>query len=202
MSKSTSDETDSDIDSIKCVYCDQSYNSMGAHTCHVTCTIENKANSDGSDETLIATDMDVGCFSANSTLEMKNSEASCVLCENKYDNYDSYVEHINICTANVKLPYFVCSLCHEINTQKSAHLEHLNNVHFSTKVTSVKSNVDCVDTAHNKTQGFQLNKTTPHRIGWSLEDIYQEIEPVQDKIPDSTSMSSPIKSFFAKLGNE
>lgn len=191
-----SDDTDSDLESIKCVYCDQLYNSHGVHTCRVTCTIENRPSSNASDETLVA-GMESHYFSANSTMnsETEHCEISCVLCVMKYDKYTDYVEHINVCTANVKLHFFVCPLCHEINTEKDAYLNHLNAFHFKENIPKgdkVKNSVDVVDRAH-------LNKSARRQIGWSLEDIYQEIEPEEQKI---TPTSSPLKNFLSKLGNE
>lgn len=198
----TSDETDSDIESIKCVFCNNSYNSLGVHRCKVTCTIENdNPNSTGSDETLVAEDMESQYFSANSTVaqdELNICVVSCVLCDQKYDKYDDYVEHINKCTANVKLHYFVCPLCHELNTDKNAYLQHLNVMHFKQAVSEVvEVSRDCVDNIVEKTQ---INKSARRQIGWSFEDIYQEIG--QNKVDDKIQTSSPIKSFFTKLGNE
>lgn len=196
----TSDETDSDMDSIKCVYCSNSYKSVGGHRCQVNCTIENKVGSTGSDETLVATDLDVDFFSADSTLEMSSQEVSCVLCEDKYDKFDSYVKHLDECTANVKLRYFVCSLCHEIHSQKDNYLLHLNTAHFKENL-NVKTEVVDRDVVDCVTSEVQL-KSVCRKIGWSTEDIYQEIDPFEDKITTQTPTSSPIKSFFSKLSNE
>ncbi|XP_034841280.1 uncharacterized protein [Maniola hyperantus] len=130
-----SDETDSDVDSIKCVYCNQSYSNYGAHTCHVTCTIEhNDLQRSSSNETLVATD--VTPTKASKPLSPipnipEYVNVSCVLCDQMYVQYDNYVTHLNKCTANVKLHHFVCPVCHEMFTDKFSYLEHLKVLHFS-----------------------------------------------------------------------
>ncbi|CAK1599881.1 unnamed protein product [Parnassius mnemosyne] len=208
-----SDETDSDVDSVKCVYCSQSYNNFGAHTCNVTCTIERNEmqNSStgsgigsGSDETLVATDTTPPTTPGKSSLQSDNQPSHirvpCVLCEEKYDNYDDYVIHLNKCTTNVKLQHFVCPLCHEIYTEKLIYLEHLKDAHFKVVRSPFDRGEDCVDFAPT-IEKTRKPKLVRRQIGWSVEDIYQEIEcrKVEDK---ETSKSSPFKSFFSKLGSE
>ncbi|CAH2099859.1 unnamed protein product [Euphydryas editha] len=200
----TSDETDSDIDSIKCVYCSQSYSNYGAHTCHVTCTIEhNQLQKSSSDETLVAADVTQtkspkSMSPVTSIPEYIN--VSCVLCDKKYDRYGDYVNHLNICTNNVKLHHFVCPVCHEMFSDKFAYLEHLRMFHFKADDTLSDPGTDCVDFAPMIVK-TRKPKAVRRQIGWSIEDIYQEIE-CQKVEQKPTPTSSPIKNFFSKLGNE
>ncbi|XP_068628722.1 uncharacterized protein [Battus philenor] len=210
-----SDETDSDIDSVKCVYCSQSYNNYGAHTCNVTCTIEHNelqtsgtgsgiGSGSGSDETLVATDITPPITPTKSSLHVSNQSAQvnipCVLCEKKYDNYDDYVIHLNKCTTNVKLQHFVCPMCHEISSEKLMYLEHLKEAHFKLVRAFYDRGEDCVDFAP-VIEKIRKPKVVRRQIGWSIEDIYQEIEcrKVEDK---ETPKSSPFKSFLSKIGSE
>ncbi|XP_013144506.1 PREDICTED: uncharacterized protein LOC106107996 isoform X2 [Papilio polytes] len=207
-----SDETDSDVDSVKCVYCNQSYNHYGAHTCNVTCTIERNELQQsgvgseigsGSDETLVATDNSppvTPVKSTHSNNEPTHVNVQCVLCEQKYDNYDDYVIHINRCTTNVKLQHYVCPVCHEINTDKLVYLEHLKDAHFKVVRSIYDSGEDCVDSVPILVK-TRKPKVVRRQIGWSIEDIYQEIEckRVEDK---ETPKSSPFKSFLSKIGSE
>ncbi|CAF4883222.1 unnamed protein product [Pieris macdunnoughi] len=225
---SVSDETDSDIESIKCVYCSQSYGNVGGHRCHVTCTIENnELQHSSSNETLVASDMKQPIRlpePVTSNFQIPEyMRVSCVLCDEVYDQYDDYIIHLNKCTTNVKLHHYVCPVCHELFTAKLAYLEHLRVIHF--KVDDSKSNhnmsegtfyhdisndssfshntsdgVDCVDFAP-MIEKTSKPKAVRRQIGWSIEDIYQEIECKKvDVKPAHTS--SPIKNFFSKLGNE
>ncbi|XP_059049368.1 uncharacterized protein LOC131844478 [Achroia grisella] len=194
-----SDETDSDVDSIKCVYCNESYNNYGGHTCHVKCTIENIGlPRSSSSETLVAADID--CDSKSTEVYV-----SCILCDDKYNQYDDYVIHLNKCTTNVKVRHFVCPICHEIFTDKLVYLEHLKINHFKIENRTVQPGfidpgIDCVDSAPIYAQ-TKKPKIVRRQIGWSFEDIYQEIEcnKIEEK---QTPTSSPIKSFFSKLGND
>lgn len=201
-----SDETDdSDVDSIKCVGCSQSYSTKGMHTCKTTCTIEqNDLQRSCSDETLIANDCTQNMSSTPVTPTSPRSSfvnVSCVLCTKKYDQYDDYVIHINECTMNVKLQHFVCPICHEMYTEKLLYLKHLRITHFinnSPKTSITDNGEDCVDfPIYSKAKP----KSARRQIGWSVEDIYQEIDfkPAEQK---STPTSSPLKNFFSKLGNE
>ncbi|CAH0722614.1 unnamed protein product, partial [Brenthis ino] len=151
----TSDETDSDIDSVKCVYCNQSYSNYGAHTCHVTCTIEhNQLQQSSSNETLVAADATSVSPAKSSKPTSPTTSASdyinvsCVLCDEKYDGYEDYKMHLNKCTNNVKLHYFVCPVCHEMFTDKLAYLEHLKMFHFKVNDDTLSDpGIDCVDFA-------------------------------------------------------
>ncbi|XP_052737315.1 uncharacterized protein LOC112045665 [Bicyclus anynana] len=201
----TSDETDSDIDSIKCVYCNQSYSNYGAHTCHVTCTIEhNELQRSSSNETLVATDYTP--TKASKPLSPipdipEYVSVSCVLCDQMYDRYDDYVTHLNKCTTNVKLHHFVCPVCHEMFTDKFSYLEHLKILHFKMHdETFSDAGTDCVDFAPMIVK-TRKPKAVRRQIGWSIEDIYQEIE-CQKIEPQPTAASSPLKNFFSKLGTE
>ena len=201
----TSDETDSDIDSVICVYCNKSYSNYGVHTCHVTCTIEhNQLQKSSSNETLVAADVSLTKSSkptspVSSIPEYVN--VSCVLCDEKYDRYEDYKNHLNKCTNNVKLHYFVCPVCHEMFTDKFPYLEHLKMLHFKVADDTFSDpGTDCVDFAPIIVK-TRKPKTVRRQIGWSVEDIYQEIEcqKIEHK-PIPTS--SPLKNFFSKLGNE
>lgn len=214
----TSDETDSDMDSVKCVCCNESYSTVGAHTCRVQCTIEhNNLQRSSSNETLVASDLSPIIHSARPVPpipEMPSTvSVSCVLCDEKYDQYDEYVIHINKCTTNVKLHHFVCPVCHEMHTNKMAYLEHLKMVHFKP---ASPAGLDCVDFIPTL-EKTRRPKTVRRQIGWSIEDIYQEIDckKVEEKREHSpassishnffekeTPTSSPIKNFFSKMGNE
>ncbi|XP_026484952.2 uncharacterized protein LOC113392641 [Vanessa tameamea] len=200
----TSDETDSDIDSIKCVYCSQSYNSYGAHTCHVTCTIEhNQFQNSSSNETLVAavitpTKSSLSRSPTTSIPEYVN--VSCVLCDEKYDQYGDYVTHLNKCTNNVKLHHFVCPVCHEMFSDKIGYLEHLKVLHFKIDNFS-DAGIDCVDFAPMIVK-TRKPKAVRRQIGWSIEDIYQEIECQKIEQKPTPISNSPIKNFFSKLGNE
>ncbi|CAG4922984.1 unnamed protein product [Colias eurytheme] len=200
----TSDETDSDIDSIKCVYCNQSYSNYGAHTCHVTCTIENNnLQRSGSNETLVASDYTQPVRQEPVPTAFQIPEyvrVSCVLCDEKFDQYDDYVIHLNKCTTNVKLHHFVCPVCHELFTAKLSYLEHLKVVHYKADQNISDPGIDCVDLAPI-IQKTSKPKAVRRQIGWSVEDIYQEIEckKVEEK---PTPNTSPFKNFFSKLGNE
>ncbi|XP_072935972.1 uncharacterized protein [Epargyreus clarus] len=201
----TSDETDSDVDSIKCVYCNEYHNNYGAHTCHVTCTIEhNEMQRSGSNETLVAADVRPIIQPPKSIAPVLSIpeyiNVSCVLCEEKYDEYDAYVTHLNKCTTNVKVQHYVCPLCHEIFTEKLAYLKHLKINHFKLDDTLIESGFDCVDFAPTF-EKTRHPKAVRRQIGWSIEDIYQEIEctKIEEK---QTPTSSPLKNFFSKLGNE
>lgn len=201
----TSDETDSDIDSIKCVYCNQSYSNYGAHTCHVTCTIEhNELQRSSSNETLVAAD-----FTPTKTSKPLSPipdipecvNVSCVLCDQVYDRYDDYVTHLNRCTTNVKLHHFVCPVCHEMFNDKFSYLEHLKLLHFRDHDQTLSDpGIDCVDFAPIVVK-TRKPKAVRRQIGWSIEDIYQEIE-CQKIDPKPTATSSPLKNFFSKLGSE
>lgn len=216
ISHEISDETDSDVDSIKCVYCSQSYNNFGAHRCHVTCTIEhNQLQHSSSSETLVATDVtppDLPHRPATPSSD-KTFTVPCVLCDEKYHQYDAYVVHLNKCTNNVKLHHFVCPVCHEIYTDKLIYLDHLKMIHFKSnnrfKQESIKSiesdnfadpGEDCVDFAP-MLEKTRRPKAVRRQIGWSIEDIYQEID-CKKIVDEQTPTSSPIKTFFSKMGNE
>ncbi|CAH2237501.1 jg12834 [Pararge aegeria aegeria] len=201
----TSDETDSDIDSIKCVYCNESYSNYGAHTCHVTCTIEhNQLQRSSSNETLVATDFTPTKISKPLSPIPDIPEyvnVSCVLCDQMFDQFDHYVTHLNKCTTNVKLHHFVCPVCHEMFTDKGSYLEHLKLLHFKThNETLSDTGTDCVDFAPMIVKTSKP-KAVRRQIGWSIEDIYQEIE-CQKIEQKPTATSSPLKNFFSKLGNE
>lgn len=206
ISHEISDETDSDVDSIKCVYCSQSYNNLGAHKCHVTCTIEhNELQHSSSSETLVATDVTTPSLPDKPTTPIgdKTFNVSCVLCDENYDQYNAYVVHINKCTNNVKLHHFVCPVCHEIYTDKLVYLDHLKMLHFKPTIESdhyTDPGADCVDFAP-MLEKTRRPKTVRRQIGWSIEDIYQEID-CKKIADDQTPTSSPIKSFFSKMGNE
>lgn len=200
-----SDDTDSDIDSIKCVYCNESYGNLRAHVCHVKCTIENNAmQRSSSSETLVASDVD----SVKPALPVDDDTqpvfVACVLCDDKYDQYDEYVLHLNKCTTNVKMRHFVCPICHEIFTDKLAYLGHLKVFHFKPlKKPLIDLGIDCVDSFPIYSQPVK-QKVVRRQIGWSIEDIYQEIDckKPEENIKQQMPTSSPIKSFFSKLGNE
>lgn len=201
-----SDETDSDADSIKCVYCNKSYGNLGAHTCHVTCTIENnQLQRSTSTETLVAADVTPPTLPSkpSTPLSDKSFTVSCVLCDEKYDRYGDYVIHLNKCTTNVKLHHYVCPICHDINTDKFIYLEHLKSAHFKSTGDSDQFSdpgEDCVDFAP-MLEKTRRPKAVRRQIGWSIEDIYQEIEC--KKVEEQpTPTSSPIKTFFSKFGNE
>lgn len=201
----TSDETDSDVDSVKCVGCSQSYSTIGYHTCRTTCTIENNPFQHcSSNETLVASDVtnDSIVSKAMPPLPIMNSNplsifVSCVLCDNKFDRYDDYVIHLNKCTTNVKLHHYVCPVCHEMFTEKLFYLEHIKTNHF--KEITYDTGMDCIDFPIYAKVSKQ--KPVRRQIGWSTEDIYQEIDckKSEDK---NTPQSSPLKNFFSKLGNE
>ncbi|VVC95412.1 unnamed protein product [Leptidea sinapis] len=203
-----SDETDSDIDSIKCLYCSESYSNKGAHRCHVTCTIENNnLQRSSSNETLVASDIrkpDLNTSVDNTQLTYHSIpeyiRVSCVLCDEMYDQFDEYVVHLNRCTTNVKLHHFVCPVCHEMFSDKLKYLEHLKVVHFKVEDSLSDPGIDCVDFAP-MIEKIRKPKAIRRQIGWSIEDIYQEIEckKIEDK---PTITASPIKNFFSKLGNE
>lgn len=202
----TSDETDSDMDSIKCMHCSQSYSHYGTHTCHVTCTIEhNNLQQSSSNETLVAANLtptksfQISQPSSPSSNAQQYLNVSCVLCDENYDNYDDYVIHLNKCITNVKLHHFVCPVCHDMFSDKLTYLEHLKVVHFKVEDSFSDPGQDCVDFAP-----MIIKESKPkavRRIGWSIDDIYQEIEctKVEQK---PTPTASPIKNFFSKLGNE
>uniref|UniRef100_A0A2A4K6L6 ZAD domain-containing protein n=3 Tax=Heliothis virescens TaxID=7102 RepID=A0A2A4K6L6_HELVI len=217
-----SDETDSDVDSIKCGGCNESYSKLGTHTCRTTCTIEqNQLQRSSSNETLVASDVVVNEQPVRATQSLppratqplpdipEDMDVTCVLCDEKFDQYDNYVIHFNRCTTNVKLHHYVCPVCHDIYTEKLAYLEHLKAEHF--KVTSKETVVhykagfidpgeDCVDFVPSL-EKTRKPKTVRRQIGWSVEDIYQEIDckKVEEK---QTPTSSPFKTFLSKLGNE
>lgn len=217
-----SDETDSDVDSIKCVGCNESYSKLGTHTCRTTCTIErNQLQRSSSNETLVASDVVTHEQPRRATQSLpprptqplpdipEDMDVTCVLCDDKFDEYDKYVMHFNKCTTNVKLHHYVCPVCHDIYTEKMAYLEHLKAEHF--KVTSKETVVhykagfidpgeDCVDFVPSL-EKTRKPKAVRRQIGWSVEDIYQEIDckRVEEKV---TPTSSPFKNFFSKLGNE
>ncbi|XP_063833459.1 uncharacterized protein LOC135082605 [Ostrinia nubilalis] len=198
-----SDETDSDMDSIKCAQCSQSYSNQGAHICNVTCTIEHyDLQRSSSNETLVAVDAPPAI--KNPFIKPIDTPVivSCVLCDNKYEDYDDYVIHINKCTTNVKLHHYVCPVCHEICTAKLAYLQHLKDVHFKKEeVVSDEPSVDVVDSFTAIYEKSRKPKSVRRQIGWSIEDIYQEIDckKVEEKV---TPTSSPLKTFFSRLGNE
>ncbi|KAL4704814.1 hypothetical protein ACJJTC_001289 [Scirpophaga incertulas] len=199
-----SDETDSDIDSIKCAHCSQSYGNQGPHMCNVTCTIEhNNLQRSSSNETLVATDIPPtpppkSILQFNEKLD--SVYVSCVLCDNKYDQYDDYVIHLNKCTTNVKLHHFVCPLCHDIFSTKLSYLGHLKQIHYKMEE-ELSDGVDVVDSFTAIYEKSRKPKSVRRQIGWSIEDIYQEIDckKIEEK---QTPSSSPLKSFFNKLGNE
>ncbi|KAI5634758.1 zinc-finger associated domain (zf-AD) domain-containing protein [Phthorimaea operculella] len=205
-----SDETDSDVDSVKCSYCNESYGNIRAHTCHVTCQIEhNNLERTTSSETLVATDasayvtppevLDTSISPTND----KPFQVSCVLCDLKFDQYDSYAVHLHNCTRNVKLHHFVCPVCHEIYTDKSIYLEHMKLVHFSATSGSdqfTDAGEDCVDFAPIMVK-TRKPKAVRRQIGWSTEDIYQEID-CKSIEPKQTPTASPIKKLFSRFGNE
>lgn len=200
-----SDETDSDVDSVKCVGCSQSYSTVGYHTCRTTCTIENNPfQLSSSNETLVASEVTHDQVVSKPmpplpplTTKQLSVFVSCVLCDNKYDAYNDYVAHLNRCTINVKLHHYVCPVCHELFTEKTSYLEHLKKNHF--KEDSEESGMDCVD--YPIYAKVSKQKPVRRQIGWSVEDIYQEIEckKSEDK---GAPQSSPLKNFFSKLGNE
>lgn len=206
-----SDETDSDIESVRCVYCNGPQSNRGAHKCHVTCTIEKDAAYTSSSETLVASDTNP----ARQDMQLVTSSAPpdlppipelipvpCVLCDAKFDDYDAYVLHVNKCTANVKLHHYVCPICHEIYTEKMLYLQHLKDNHFNKNndTSYLTVSEDCVDNFVSITSEKSRRPTSVRRqIGWSIEDIYQEIDckPIEKETPSS----SPMKAFF-KFGNE
>ncbi|KAJ0181215.1 hypothetical protein K1T71_003300 [Dendrolimus kikuchii] len=200
-----SDETDSDVDSVKCVGCSQSYSTVGYHTCRTTCTIENNPfQLSSSNETLVASDATHDTVISKPkpplppiTVKPVSVFVSCILCDNKYDAYDDYVVHLNRCTTNVKLHHYVCPVCHEMFTEKLFYLEHLKVTHF--KEESEESGTDCVD--YPIYAKVSKQKPVRRQIGWSVEDIYQEIECKKSEDKE-TPQSSPLKNFFSKLGNE
>ncbi|CAG9575854.1 unnamed protein product [Danaus chrysippus] len=196
----TSDETDSDIDSVKCVYCSQSYN-YGAHTCHVTCTIEhNELQQSSSNETLVATDL-TPTKSKMPAIDLQNVSVSCVLCDEKFQRYDAYVVHLNKCTTNVKLHHFVCPVCHDMFNDKLRYLDHLKVDHFKEDESmSSDPGVDCVDFSPIVVK-TRKPLAVRRQIGWSVEDIYQEIDCHKIE-PKPSPAASPLKNFFSKLGNE
>lgn len=203
-----SDETDSDIDSIKCVYCSEPHNAHGGHKCQVTCTIEhNQLQTSSSTETLVATDVPSSQpppLPNNDMYTPPPVQVPCVLCDEKYSDNDLYVLHLNKCTANVKLHHYVCPICHEIFTQKLAYMQHVKVYHFINADRSApdSSYLDCVDSFGPLIEKTSKPKSVRRQIGWSVEDIYQEIEckSVEEKFV--TPNSSPMKTFFSKLGNE
>ncbi|XP_041973827.1 uncharacterized protein LOC121729393 [Aricia agestis] len=204
-----SDETDSDMDSIKCVYCSQSYGHYGAHTCHVTCTIEhNNLQQSDSSETLVAADLTpTKSFQPSSPVSNVSEDlnVSCVLCDEKYNNYEDYVIHLNKCLTNVKLHHFVCPVCHDMFSDKLMYLEHLKVAHFKVEDSFSDPGQDCVDFAPIIRK--ESKPKAVRRIGWSIDDIYQEIEctKIEQKPlhqPSPVPTASPIKNFFSKLGNE
>lgn len=204
-----SDETDSDIDSIKCGGCNQSYSAYGTHICRTTCTIEcNNLQQSSSNETLVAADI-VQNTPPKKPMpimpKVEQANVSCLLCDAKYDVYDKYVTHLNECTRNVKLRHFVCPVCHEMYTEKQFYFDHLKATHliiqnFDHLNDSEFSDpgVDCIDFP---IYGQVKPKSARRQIGWSVEDIYQEIDckPIEQK---ETPTSSPLKNFLSKLGNE
>ncbi|XP_075982483.1 uncharacterized protein LOC142980815 [Anticarsia gemmatalis] len=218
----TSDETDSDVESIKCGGCNESYSKLGTHTCRTTCTIEqNQLERSSSNETLVASDI-IPAMPVRATQSLpprvtqplpdipEHVDITCVLCDEKYDQYDQYVIHLNRCTTNVKLHHYVCPACHDIFTDKLAYLEHVKITHF--KVSIHERSVlyttcfqdpgeDCVDfvPSFDKTR---KPKAVRRQIGWSVEDIYQEIDCNKKIEQKETPTSSPLKNFFSKLGNE
>lgn len=219
----TSDETDSDIDSIKCVCCNESYSKIGTHTCRTTCTIEhNQFQRSSSNETLVASEVRhlIPPVYPAQTLQPRatkplpdipeNVDITCVLCDEKYDQYDQYVIHLNRCTTNVKLHHFVCPACHDMFTEKLAYLEHVKLQHFkvTTKETVVHytagfidSGEDCVDFVPTL-EKIRRPKAVRRQIGWSVEDIYQEIECKKKVEEAQAPTASPLKNLFSKLGNE
>lgn len=218
-----SDETDSDVDSIKCGGCNESYSKLGTHTCRTTCTIEqNQLQGSSSNETLVASDSMPIVQPARATQSLppranqplpdipEHVDITCLLCDEKYDQYDQYVIHLNRCTTNVKLHHYVCPACHDMFTEKLAYLEHVKIQHF--KVTSKErvvhytmgftdSGEDCVDFVPSL-EKTRRPKTVRRQIGWSVEDIYQEIDCHKKVEEKQTPNSSPLKNFFSKLGNE
>ncbi|KOB75939.1 putative DNA topoisomerase 2-binding protein 1 [Operophtera brumata] len=161
----TSDETDSDMDSVKCVCCNESYSTMGAHTCRVQCTIEhNNLQRSSSNETLVASDLSPIAHASRPVPPIPQRPStvtvSCVLCDEKYDQYDDYVIHINKCTTNVKLHHFVCPVCHEMHTNKLAYLEHLKMVHFRA---ASPAGIDCVD--------FTPTLEKSRRPNWGMSEL-------------------------------
>ncbi|XP_061712195.1 uncharacterized protein LOC133521313 [Cydia pomonella] len=191
-----SDETDSDVDSIICVYCNQSHSNLGAHTCRVICSIENnELQRSSSSETLVATDVtpsDTARLITTTPEKPLPLLISCVLCDNKFDKYESYVLHFNKCTLNVKLHHLVCPICHEIHTEKLAYLEHLRVVHFKFDLVMTDTDIDCVDKVPSMFEKTRKPKAVRRQIGWSIEDIYQEIDC--KKIEENeTPNSSPNK---------
>lgn len=213
-----SDETDSDLDSVKCVCCNQSYSTVGPHTCQIQCTIEHELQRSSSNETLVASDLSPIIHSMRPVPPVPERptsvSVSCLLCDNKFDQYDDYVIHLNKCTTNVKLHHFVCPVCHEMFSNKLDYLEHLKIAHFKTAL--VDSGSDCVDAVPiSIIEKTRRPKTVRRQIGWSVEDIYQEIDckridekpseassPTNAFFEKETPTSSPIKNFFSKLGNE
>ncbi|GBP80840.1 DNA topoisomerase 2-binding protein 1 [Eumeta japonica] len=136
-SQSSSDETDTDVASIKCTYCDHSYNSTGVHRCNVTCVVE--THSPGSEGTLVAEGMG----------------------------------------------------------------EDIVQNDFKTENHEIDINVDTVD-GHMPLNDVRTHKNVRRKIGWSNENIYQEIvfkNPPKKKVVQ-TPTSSPFKAMFARLGNE
>lgn len=218
----TSDETDSDVDSIKCGGCNESYSKLGTHTCKTTCTIEqNQFQLSSSNETLVASDLMHPVRATQAFLLKANQplpeipdrvEVTCLLCDEKYNHYDDYVIHLNKCITNVKLHHYVCPVCHDMFTNKLAYLEHVKVQHFKVVTKErvvhytagfVDSGEDCVDFVPSL-EKTRRPKAVRRQIGWSIEDIYQEIDcnkNIEEKqIPTPTS--SPLKKFLSKLGNE
>lgn len=215
-SNEISDETDSDMDSVKCACCDQSYSTLGTHTCRVQCTIEHhQLHRSSSNETLVASDLSPIKHATRPVPPIPEPmltavSVTCVLCDEKCDQYDDYVIHLNKCTNNVKLHHFVCPVCHEMHSNKLAFLDHLKSLHFNIE-TPEPAGVDCVDFAPTL-EKTRKPKAVRRQIGWSIEDIYQEIDckKVEEKYSPPSSVyfdketptSSPLKNFFSKLGNE
>lgn len=215
-----SDETDSDMDSVKCVCCNQSYSTVGAHTCRVQCTIEhNQLQRSSSNETLIASDLSPIIHSLRPVPPVPERpipvSVSCLLCDDKFDQYEDYVIHLNKCTTNIKLHHFVCPVCHEMFSSKLDYFDHLKIAHY--KIALVEpSGIDCVDAIPLPViEKTRRPKAVRRQIGWSVEDIYQEIDckrvdekhseassPSNTLFEKKTPTSSPIKNFFSKLGNE
>ncbi|XP_013194991.1 uncharacterized protein LOC106138399 isoform X2 [Amyelois transitella] len=196
-----SEDTDSDIDSVKCVYCNEHHNNL-AHICHVKCTVENnQMQRSSSNETLVASDADPikPIFPDDKAAVF----VACVLCDEKYDQYDDYVLHINKCTTNVKMRHFVCPICHEIFSDKLLYLDHLRAYHFkqSKPPLPMDPGVDCVDSFTAIYSQARKPKLVRRQIGWSVEDIYQEIDCAKPE-EQQTATSSPFKNLFSKLGNE
>ncbi|KAI8429930.1 hypothetical protein MSG28_000399 [Choristoneura fumiferana] len=199
-----SDETDSDVDSVICVYCNESHGNLGAHTCRVICNIEhNVLQQSSSSETLVATDVnssDTDRLITTTPEKPPRLLVTCVLCDEKFNQYDAYVLHFNNCTLNVKLHHIVCPICHDIHTEKLAYLEHLRVIHFKYDHPVIDSDVDCVDKVPPVVEKTRRPIAVRRQIGWSIEDIYQEIDC--KKIEDNqTPNSSPLKSLNATFSN-